>query len=166
MAKFKGSEVKLIGDKLEVGAKAPEVTLVDTALKDTVVGGESDKNQLIIVVPSLDTDVCAKETREFNKRVSSLDIADIFVVSMDLPFASKRFCATEGIDRVSVVSDYVEKDFGKSYGVLIGDSPLKGLLTRAIFVVNEEGILTYKEIVEEITDEPNYEAALDAVKDA
>lgn len=164
--KLKGNLVNLTGNEVNVGDKAPEVTLVATDLSEIKVGGESDKTQLLIVVPSLDTDVCAKETRTFNEQVSMFGTVDITVVSMDLPFASKRFCSTSGIDSLAVASDYVDKELGKSYGVLIEDGPLKGLLARAIFVINEEGVVTYKEIVPEITDEPEYEKIIDAVKDA
>ncbi|MEA3315404.1 MAG: thiol peroxidase, partial [Campylobacterota bacterium] len=120
----------------------------------------------IVSVPSLDTATCAAETRRFNLEVGSLDICTTTVVSMDLPFASSKFCSTEGIDNLEVGSDYVEKEFAKSYGVLMKDNKLKGLCARAIFVVDREGEITYKQIVPEITDEPNYEEVLEAIKEA
>ena len=163
---IKGNEIKLFGELVSVGDRAPEVKLISGDLEEITIGGKADKVRLFIVVPSLDTDVCAQETREFNLRLSALDIVDTTVISMDLPFASKRFCSIEGIDRVMAASDYVDKEFGKNYGVLMSDGPLKGMLARAIFVVNEEGIVAYKEIVREVTEEPDYEAALAAVKDA
>ena len=163
--KLQGNTVHLTGNLLNVGDKAPEVTLTSADLKDVTIGGESNKVQLFIVVPSLDTDVCARETREFNLMLSTLDIVESTVVSMDLPFASKRFCSLEGIDNVTAMSDYIDKDFGKSYGVLMTDGALKGMLARSIFVVSEHGIITYKEILEEVTDEPDYEKVLEAVKD-
>lgn len=162
----KGKSVALGGNLINVGDKAPEVSLINAELQDIKVGGASNKVQLFVVVPSLDTEVCAKETREFNLMLSGLDIVETTVVSMDLPFASKRFCAIEGIDNVTAASDYVEKEFGNSYGVLMADGPLKGMLARSIFIVNEEGIVTYKEIVHDVTAEPDYDSVLSAVKDA
>ena len=164
--KLKGDIVYLEGDLLKVGDEAPAVNLVLPDLSEKTVGGKHNKTQLLIVVPSLDTEVCAKETKTFNEKVNLLGIVDIAVISMDLPFASERFCSTAGIDSIKICSDYVHKEFSKKYGVLIKDSVLRGLSARAIFVINEEGIITYKEIVSEIIKEPNYDAVLDAVKDA
>lgn len=162
--KFKGEDVQLIGNEVNVGDKAPAVTVVNSnGLADVVVGGASGKKQLIIVVPSLDTGVCATETRTFNQKVSSLSGVDVTVVSLDLPFASGRFCSTEGIDKLTVASDFRNKDFANNYGVLLGGSVLAGVTCRAIFAVNEQGEVTYKEIVPEITEEPNYDAAIAAV---
>ncbi len=162
----KGQKVALSGDKIQVGDKAPEVTLINGDLEDVTIGGAGNYTQLFVVVPSLDTQVCATETKEFNQRLSDLDIVETAVVSMDLPFASKRFCAVEGIDNVVAVSDYLDKEFGKKYGVLMQEGPLRGLLARAVFVVNEQGYVTYKQIVPDVTEEPDYQAALEAVKDA
>jgi thiol peroxidase len=161
---FKGSKVALDGTNLSVGDKAPIVTVTNTGLEDIQIGGENEKVQLIISVPSLDTKTCAMETKKFNQEVGMLEVVDTFVVSMDLPFASERFCSTEGINSIEVVSDYVEKEFSKNYGVLMADNKLKGLCARAIFVVNKDGIITYKEIVNEVTEQPNYEAVLEAIK--
>lgn len=162
---LKGNVVNLAGNTVNVGDKAPAITVVNSAgLADKVVGGASGKKQLIVVVPSLDTPVCATETRNFNKRASEIEGVDVTVVSMDLPFASGRFCSTEGIENLVVASDFRNKDFANAYGVLIADGPLAGVTCRAIFAVNEEGTVIYKEIVPEITAEPEYEAALAAVK--
>jgi thiol peroxidase len=162
---LKGNVVNLAGNEVNVGDKAPEVTVVNSdGLADKVVGGAQGKKQLIVVVPSLDTAVCATETRNFNKRASEIEGVDLTIVSMDLPFAAGRFCSTEGIDNLTVASDFRNKDFANAYGVLIADGALAGVTCRAIFAVNEEGVVTYKEIVPEITEEPNYDAALDAVK--
>ena len=163
--KLKGNEVNLTGNEVNVGDKAPEVTVVNSdGLADKVVGGAQGKKQLLIVVPSLDTPVCATETRNFNAKVAELDDVDVTVISMDLPFAASRFCSTEGIDNLTVASDFRNKDFAKAYGVLIADGALAGVTARAIFVIDENGVVTYKEIVPEITEEPNYDAALEAVK--
>lgn len=164
--KFKGSEVKLAGNEVNVGDKAPKATAIATDLSDVEIGGAKDKIQLIITVPSLDTDTCAAETRRFNEDVNNLDICETTVISMDLPFASQRFCTTSGIENLTVVSDYIDKEVSKAYGVLMADNKLKGLSARAVFVVDRSGEVVYKEIVEEVTAEPNYEAALEAIKEA
>ena len=162
--KFKGTDVELIGNEVNVGDKAPAITVVNSAgLGDVVVGGATGKKQLIIVVPSLDTGVCATETRNFNTRASNFTDVDATIVSLDLPFASGRFCSAEGIDKLTVTSDFRNKDFANAYGVLLGGSVLAGVTCRAIFAVNEEGVVTYKEICPEITEEPNYDAAIAAV---
>ncbi|MEA3229086.1 MAG: thiol peroxidase, partial [Campylobacterota bacterium] len=160
---FKGTTVKLSGQEINVGDKAPTVTATGTDLSDIVVGGAKDKVQLIITVPSLDTATCAAETRRFNVDVNNLDICETTVISMDLPFAADRFCSTEGIDNLTVASDYIDKEVSKAYGILMADNKLVGLSARAIFVVDRDGEVTYKEIVPEVTDEPNYEAALEAI---
>jgi len=162
--KFKGIDVELLGNTVNVGDKAPSITVVNSAgLGDIVVGGATGKKQLIIVVPSLDTGVCATETRNFNAKAAGLKDVTVTIVSLDLPFAAGRFCQAEGIDNLTVCSDFRNKEFANAYGVLLGGSVLAGVTCRAIFAVNEEGIVTYKEIVPEITEEPNYEAALAAV---
>ncbi|NOQ30035.1 MAG: thiol peroxidase [Helicobacteraceae bacterium] len=163
--KFKGTDVELVGTEVNVGDKAPVVTVVNSdGLGDVTVGGAQAKKQLIIVVPSLDTGVCATETRNFNSKVSGLSDVNPIIVSLDLPFASGRFCSAEGIDNLTVTSDFRNKDFANAYGVLLGGSVLAGVTCRAIFVVETDGTVSYKEIVPEITEEPNYDAALNAVK--
>ena len=162
---LKGNTVNLAGNEVNVGDKAPEVTVVNSAgLADKVVGGAQGKKQLIVVVPSLDTPVCATETRNFNKEAAALDNVDLTIVSMDLPFAGGRFCSTEGIENVTVASDFRNKDFANAYGVLIADGALAGVTCRAIFGVDTDGTVIYKEIVPEITEEPNYADAIAAVK--
>ena len=156
---LKGNLVNLAGSELNVGDKAPVVNVVAQDLSDVQVGG---KAQVIVVVPSLDTPVCAAETRKFNEEAAKSD-AEVVVISMDLPFAMGRFCTTEGIENLKVGSDFRNKDFANAYGVLIADGALAGVTCRAIFVTNDEGIVTYKEICPEITEEPNYEAALSAI---
>ena len=163
--KFKGTDVELLGNEVNVGDKAPAITVVNSdGLGDVTVGGAQGHKQLIIVVPSLDTGVCATETRNFNAKVAELENVDATIVSLDLPFAAGRFCSTEGIDKLTVTSDFRNKDFANAYGVLLGGSVLAGVTCRAIFVVNEEGVITYKEIVPEITEEPKYDEAIAAVK--
>jgi len=162
--KFKGTDVELLGTEINVGDKAPEITVVNSdGLGDVVVGGAQGKKQLIIVVPSLDTGVCATETRNFNAKVAGMDSVSATIVSLDLPFAASRFCSAEGIDNLVVTSDFRNKDFANAYGMLLGGSVLAGVMARAIFVVNEEGVVSYKQLVPEVTEEPDYDAALAAL---
>jgi len=156
----------LAGDEINVGDKAPEVTVVncDPMLKDEKVGGEG-KVQLVVAVPSLDTPVCDAETRKFNEEASKLDDVEVITVSMDLPFAAARWCGAAGIDNIKVCSDFRNKDFGKAYGVLLADGPLAGVLARVIFVIDRDGKVAYKQVVPEITQEPNYDEAISAVKE-
>jgi len=164
--KFKGNAVKLTGTNINVGDVAPIVNVVGKDLSDVQIGGEIGKAQVIVVVPSLDTPVCAAETRRFNEEAAKNELAQVTVVSMDLPFAMGRFCTTEGIESLVVGSDFRNKDFANAYGVLLADSVLAGLTCRAIFVINASGVVTYKEICPEITEDPNYEAALNAISEA
>ena len=163
---FKGTTVNLAGNAVNVGDKAPVVSAVGIDLNDVEIGGAKDKIQLIVTVPSLETKTCAAETRRFNEDVNNLDICETTVISMDLPFASERFCTTEGIENLTVASDYIDKAVSRAYGVLMDDNKLKGVSARAVFVIDRSGHVVYKEIVSEVTAEPNYTAALDAIKEA
>lgn len=163
---FKGTPVSLGAQEINVGDLAPQITVVGKDLSHVIVGGKLEKTQLIITVPSLDTDVCSSETRKFNEEAAKIKDVSVFVISQDLPFAAGKFCATAGIGNLSVGSDFKNKAFSKKYGVLIQDGPLEGLSARAIFVIDKNGILVYKEIVKEITSEPHYENALSAAKKA
>jgi len=166
---FKNDTVcNLAGNEINVGDKAPEVTVVNSnpMLQDEVVGGAKDKAQLIIAVPSLDTGVCDAETRRFNQEAANLDGVEVTTISMDLPFAAARWCGAAGVDNIKVCSDFRNKDFAKAYGVLLADGPLAGLTARVIFVVDKNGNVTYKQVVPEITQEPNYEEAIEAAKAA
>lgn len=164
--KLKGNLINLGGTEVNVNSLAPNVKVVGEELKDIEIGGKKEKVQILISVPSLDTPLCAAETRKFNEEASQLQDVEASVISMDLPFAAYRFCTTEGIDTLNVTSDFRAKEFANAYGVLMIDGKLQGLTCRAIFVINKEGIITYKEICEDITDHPNYEAALNAIKEA
>jgi thiol peroxidase len=157
----------LAGNEVNVGDKAPEVTVVncDPMLQNKQVGGEG-KVQLVIAVPSLDTGVCDAETRRFNTEAAALDGVEVTTVSMDLPFAAARWCGAAGIDNIKVCSDFRNKDFGNAYGVLLADGPLAGVLARVIFVIGKDGKVAYKQVVPEITQEPNYEEAIEAAKAA
>ena len=157
----------LTGTEINVGDTAPVTTVVncDPMLQDETIGGEG-KVQLVIAVPSLDTGVCDAETRRFNTEAASLEGIEVITVSMDLPFAAARWCGAAGIDNIKVCSDFRNKDFGNNYGVLLADGPLAGIMARVIFVIGKDGKVTYKQTVPEITEEPNYEEALEAAKAA
>jgi thiol peroxidase len=160
-------ECNLGGTEVNVGDTAPVVTVVNSnpMLQDETIGGEG-KVQLIIAVPSLDTGVCDAETRRFNEEVASLEGVEAITVSMDLPFAAARWCDSAGVSNLKVCSDFREKAFANAYGVLLADGPLAGLTARVIFVIGADGKVAYKQTVPEITQEPNYEEALEAVKSA
>ena len=157
----------LAGTEINAGDTAPVVTVVNSnpMLQDETVGGEG-KVQLISAVPSLDTPTCDAETRRFNVEAAKLDGVEVVTVSMDLPFAAARWCGAAGVDNIKVCSDFRNKDFANAYGVLLADGPLAGLCARVIFVVNREGKVTYKQVVPEVTDEPDYDEAIAAAKAA
>lgn len=159
---FKGNPMTLCGPDVKVGDPAPDFHVVDSALQAVTRDDAKGKVQLIAVVPSLDTPVCDTMTRKFNEEAAKLpDSVVVYTVSLDLPFAQKRWCGAAGIEKVKVLSDYQERSFGLSYGVLIRE--LK-LLTRAVFVIGKDGKVAYREIVPEITAEPDYAAALEAAR--
>ncbi len=160
---LKGNACNTCGDLPAVGAAAPDFTLVAGDLSDAKLADFAGKNLIISIVPSLDTPTCATSTKKFNEKAASLGDTVVLNVSLDLPFAQKRFCASEGIEGVTTVSAFRCGQFGKDYGIEIVDGPLKGLLGRAIVVVDGSGKVVYNELVGEIADEPNYDAALAAV---
>lgn len=163
---LKGTSVKLEGNFQEVGNYAPLVKVLTPDLQEKTIGGESNKAQLIIAVPSLDTPVCDAEARRFNQEVAKHENIDTTIVSMDLPFAAAKFCNVAGIANLSVGSDFRDHAFAKAYGVLIKDGALQGLCARALFVISKDGKIVYKQVVPEITEEPNYDEALNAAIDA
>lgn len=159
---MKGNPLTLVGKEIKVGDAAPDVTLLDNDLSPIKLSSFRGKVCVMASVPSLDIAVCDLETRKFNENASALGPdAAILAVSMDLPFAQKRWCGGAGVTNVQTLSDHKEAAFGASYGVLIKDLRL---LARAVFVVDKEGVVRYIEVVREQTNEPNYEAALDAVR--
>ncbi|RDU63470.1 thiol peroxidase [Helicobacter didelphidarum] len=164
MPTFKGNPAKLYGKTLAVGQNAPIVTLVAKDLSEVSIGGANGKYQVISIMPSIDTGVCQNQTRAFNKKAANLPNANVFSVSVDLPFALGRFCGAEGIDNVQVLSDFRDKLFGKVYGLLLEDTPLQGVLTRAVIIVNPEGKIVYQEVCNEITNEPDYDKALASIQ--
>ena len=157
---FNGDPITLVGEKIKVGDNAPDFLVVDNNLKNVTLSDTSGK-RIFITVPSIDTSVCDMEVRKFNEEAAKLNNVSIYVVSMDLPFAQSRWCGSAGIDKVTILSDYKQKSFGKKYGTLIEEF---GFLTRAVFVVDENNKVTYVEYCKDVINEPNYEEALRAVR--
>lgn len=159
---MKGNPVTLIGPELTIGENAPEFVVLDSDLKETGLRDFAGKIKIISVTPSLDTPVCDMQARRFNQDAATLpDTVAVLNISMDLPFAIARFCTTAGIDKVRAFSDHRDAFFGNAYGVLIKDLRL---LARAIFVIDTEDKIRHTEIVPELTDQPDYDKALEAVK--
>lgn len=159
---FKGNPMTLLGPALAVGDKAPAFTAVDTGLAPVSLADFAGKVKIISAVPSLDTPVCDTETRRFNQEAAALpDSVVLLTVSMDLPFAQKRWCAAAGIDKVKTLSDYRDRSFGLAYGVVIKELML---LSRSIFVIDATDTIRYIQHVPEVTSEPDYAAVLAAAK--
>lgn len=161
---LKGNAVSLKGQEVKVGDAAPDFALQGSDMSEISLGTSAGKTRVICSVPSLDTAVCSLETKKFNEKAASLDGVEILVVSTDLPFAMKRWCGAEGVDKVRCASDHRDASFGEKYGVLISGGPLTRCLARAIFVVGPDNRVRHVEYVSEIASEPNYEAALQAAK--
>jgi thiol peroxidase len=161
---LKGNEVNTNSNIVEVGSSAPNFVLVDSELNDVNLDNFSGKNKILSIVPSLDTPVCQKSTKIFNEKVNDLDDTVMLIVSSDLPFAMKRFCTSESLENVIPVSMMRSRNFAKDYGVLLIDGPLSGITTRAIVTISKDNKILHSELVSEIADEPNYQAALDSIK--
>lgn len=162
---FKGEiKVNTNGQLPAAGSVAPDFTLVKNDLSEISLKDLKGKNVVLNIFPSLDTSVCAASVRKFNKEAAGLSNTVVLAVSADLPFAAGRFCTAEGIDNVIPASVFRNPEFAKSYGVLMLDGPLKGLLVRSVVVIDADGKVVYSELVPEITIEPNYEAAIKAIK--
>ena len=160
---LQGNEIHTSGNLSELGTLAQDFTLVAEDLSEKTLSDFAGKKVVLNIFPSIDTGVCAASARKFNEEASALDNTVVVNVSKDLPFALGRFCASEGLQNVMNLSDY-RGNFGENYGLTIADSPLKGLLSRAVVVLDENGTVKYTEQVPEIAQEPNYAAALEAVK--
>ncbi|CAG7625056.1 Thiol peroxidase [Paenibacillus solanacearum] len=161
-ATFKGNPITLIGPELKAGDKAPNFTISKNLLETASLSDYAGKVKLISVVPSLDTGVCDAQTRRFNEEAAKLgDNVVVLTVSVDLPFAQSRWCGAAGIDKVVTLSDYKDRSFGKAYGVLIEEFQLD---MRSIFVIDANDTIQYVEYLKEMTEHPNYEAAVEAVK--
>lgn len=160
--KFKGNPMTLVGSPVKVGDAAPDVAGVGQDLKDVKISDLAGKTVVLVTVPSLDTPVCDTEARRFNTEAGKLgDGVQVVVVSMDLPFAQKRWCGAAGVQNVTTLSDWRGAKVGQAFGVLIKELYL---LARAVFVIGPDGKVTYKQLVSEVTQEPDYDAVLAAVK--
>mgnify|MGYP003536404254 FL=1 len=164
---FKGIVVTLLGTFVTPGTKAPDFNLVKNDLSEYTLNENKGKYVVLNIFPSLDTGVCAMSVRRFNEMASELPNTKVLCISKDLPFAQSRFCTVEGIENVVPLSDFRNtSSFGETYGVLMKDGPLQGLLARAVVVINPQGEVVYSELVPEITQEPNYEAVLKVIPKA
>ena len=159
---FQETETTTAGELPAVGEQLPSFTLVGTDLAEFGDADLAGKRVVLNIFPSLDTGVCAASVREFNERATSLDNTVVLAVSRDLPFAHGRFCSAEGIDNITAGSAF-RSSFGEDFGLTLQGSPLKGLLSRAVVVADENGKVVYTQLVEQITDEPDYDAALAAL---
>jgi len=160
---LQGTEMHTNGELPAVGSDAPDFKLTNGDLADVSLADFAGRKRLLNIVPSLDTPTCAESARKFNEKFADRDDAVCLVISADLPFAQGRFCSTEGLENVVPLSMMKSKKFAKDYGVLITDGPLEGLAARAIVIVDENGKVTYTQLVKEIADEPDYDAALKAL---
>jgi thiol peroxidase len=161
---FKGNPVATSGDLPKVGGAAPDFTLTKNDLSPVSLADLAGRNVVLNIFPSIDTGVCAASVRRFNQEAAKLPNTVVLCVSKDLPFAQKRFCGAEGIDKVTTASWFRGPDFGAAYGVTMKDGPLAGLFARAVVVVDGKGRVTHTELVPEIAQEPNYAAAIAAVR--
>ena len=161
---FKGNSVNTIGELPKVGDKAPDFLLTKTDLSDISLKDVSGKKVIFNIFPSIDTPVCSTSVRRFNEKISKFNNAVVICASLDLPFAHARFCETEGLNNVIAVSEMRNREFGSNYGVRMLDGPLAGLLARAIVVIDESSKVIYTELVREITEEPDYDKALNMLK--
>jgi thiol peroxidase len=161
---FKGNPVTLTGNEVRVGQTAPDFKVQKTDLTEYLLSASSGKTRIVASIPSLDTPVCDQETKRFNEEAARLPNVEIVCVSMDLPFAQKRWCGASGVDKVITASDHREASFARNYGVLISGGPLDRLTARAVFVVGPDNKVRHVEYVKDITEHPNYEAVLAAAK--
>ena len=166
MAKIKltGNPINTVGELPKAGSAAPDFLLTRTDMSDVTLKNYKGKRLVLNIFPSLDTDVCAASVRRFNTLANKAANTLVLCISMDLPFAHKRFCTAEGLNNVVSLSELRKRGFGESYGVRIADGPLAGLFSRAIVIVDENGRVIYTEQVPEITIEPDYDSAMNALK--
>ncbi|WP_409302170.1 thiol peroxidase [Peribacillus sp. SCS-155] len=160
---FKDSPVTLLGNEVKVGDQAPDFKVLANDLSEVTLADSKGTVRIISVVPSIDTGLCDTQTRKFNEDASNLDNVKVLTISVDLPFAQKRWCASSGLDNVQVLSDHRDLSFGEAYGVVMKELRL---LARSVFVVDSNDKVVYVEYVSEGTTPPNYEAALEAAKNA
>ena len=158
---FAGNPVTLIGKEIKVGDQAPDFTVINEKLEAVNLSDYKGKTIILSVFPSIDTGVCSAQNHRFNKEAANLNDVEILAISNDLPFALKRFCGAEGIDRLTTLSDHKDLSFGSNYGFLIEELRL---LARGTVVIDKEGIVKHVEYVPEITNEPDYESAINTAK--
>ncbi len=158
---LKGNPFTLIGPELKAGDKAPDFEVVDTGMQPVNLAKTAGKVRIFSVVPSLDTPVCDMQTKRFNDEAVKLKNIEIYTISMDLPFAQKRWCGAFGVDHIKMVSDHKSGSFGEHYGTLIKELRIE---SRAIFVLDKDGVVRHAEYVKEVGDHPNYDAALSVAK--
>lgn len=161
----RGQEAHTSGPMVKVGEQAPDFRATNADLQDVSLSSFKGKRIILNIFPSLDTPTCALSVRQFNARASELENTVVLCLSMDLPFAQSRFCSTEGLNNVVPLSVFRSHDFLKEYGLQLADGPLKGLMARAVIVIDETGKVRYTQLVSNISNEPNYDAALQAVND-
>ncbi|MDN3493005.1 thiol peroxidase [Winogradskyella bathintestinalis] len=159
-----GDPIETIGTLPSVGSKAPSFKITATDLSSKSLEDYKGSRLILNIFPSIDTGTCAKSVRTFNEKATQLENTKVLCISKDLPFALNRFCGAEGLDNVESLSDFKTGGFGKDYGITIKNGPLETLLSRCIVVTDKDGTILHTEQVSEIKDEPNYEAALDALK--
>jgi thiol peroxidase len=162
---LKGNPINTLGNLPEVGTKAPDFELAKTDLSNVTLNDYLGSKLILNIFHSLDTGTCAQSVRQFNEEASELENTKVLCISKDLPFAQTRFCGAEGIDNVEMLSDFRDGNFGKNYGLTYIDGPIRGLLARAIVVVDENGTILHTEQVQEVVEEPNYKASLYALLD-
>lgn len=160
---FKGDPVQTSGELPSVGSKAPDFTLVKGDLSNATLADYKGSKVILNIFPSIDTGICAMSVKAFNEKAAGLENTKVLCISRDLPFAQGRFCGAEGIENVINLSDYANPAFSKDYGLLMTDGPLHDLFARVVIVLDEEGTITYTELVPDIVQEPNYDAALAAL---
>lgn len=160
---LEGNEINTNGELPQTGNQATDFILTTTDLADVSLADYAGKKKILNIVPSLDTGVCATSAKTFNEKVAGRDDLVVLVISADLPFASGRFCSTEGLDNVIALSMMRSKSFAKDYGVLIQDGPLAGITARAVVALDADNKVLYTELVPEIVQEPDYDAAMNAV---
>lgn len=160
---LQGNEFHTAGELPRVGSKAPDFTLTDRDLNDVSLSRWMGRKKLLSIFPSVDTPVCAESTRKFNDYARTHEDSVMLMISADLPFAQKRFCGAEGLENVVTLSTMRSSDFARGYGVLVSDGPLAGLTARAVVVLDENDTVVHAEMVPEIGQEPDYEAALKAL---
>jgi len=159
---FKGNKIHTIGELPGVGEQSPDFILTSKGMEDKTLSDFKGRKKILNIVPSLDTGVCAASAKTFEARAAAGKLGNtvVITISKDLPFAQKRFCSAEGIENVETLSAFRDEDFGRTYGIDITDGPMRGLLARAVVVLNENNMVIYNQLVPEIAEEPDYDSAV------